>query len=175
MPPADGAIGSRCATHGSARRARRAIRSCAAVLPVWPAGASVTAAQIRHRSTGRRTRHRQPVPASLVSRPSPDPNMLLSGDIDSYPSRMLKHTFKTASQHRWKGREGPPSETLHVSTGSRGRGRATAIARVSRPSPGRVARRDAPEPAVTWLRKLRKAVCLTLLGALHWQFGTRLP
>ena len=31
---------------------------------------------------------------------------------------------------------------------------------------------DAPELAVTWFRKV---VSLTLLSALHWQFGTRLP
>src|SRR5216683_6043665 len=98
MPPAGGAIGSRCATHGTIHRARRAIRWCAAVPPAWPAAASATAARIRHRSTGRRTRHPRPDVAFLVSRPSLAPNMLMLGGIDSHSTRTFKHTFKTASQ-----------------------------------------------------------------------------
>src|SRR5713101_357777 len=98
MPPAGGATGSRCATHGSAHRARRACRWFAAVPPVWLAAASAKAARTRSRSTAGRTRHRRPVLASLVSRPSVDPSILMLGRIDSHPSRTLKHTFKTASQ-----------------------------------------------------------------------------
>src|SRR5712691_5095135 len=98
MPPADGAIGSRCARCGTARRARRAIRWYAAVPLAWPVAASATAARIRHRSTGRRTRHPRPDVASLVSKPSHAPNMLMLGRIDSHPSRTFKLTFKTASQ-----------------------------------------------------------------------------
>src|SRR6266851_3837170 len=98
MPPAGGAIGSRCATHGTIHRARRAIRWCAAVPPAWPAAASATAARIRHRSTGRRTRHPRPDVAFLVSRPSHSPNMLMLSGIDSHSTCTFKHTFKTASQ-----------------------------------------------------------------------------
>src|SRR5712671_4300462 len=98
MPPAGGAIGSRCATHGTIHRARRAIRWCAAVPPAWPAAASATAARIRHRSTGRRTRHPRPDVAFLVSRPSHAPNMLMLGGIDSHSTCTFKHTFKTASK-----------------------------------------------------------------------------
>src|SRR6266851_1555853 len=102
MPPADGAIGSRCARCGTARRARRAIRWYAAVPLAWPVAASATAARIRHRSTGRRTRHPRPDVASLVSKPSHAPNMLMLGRIDSHPSRTFKLTFKTASQDEAK-------------------------------------------------------------------------
>src|SRR5712691_10879826 len=98
MPPAGGAIGSRCATHGTIHRARRAIRWCAAVPPAWPAAASATAARIRHRSTGRRIRHPRPDVAFLVSRPSHAPNMLMLGGIDSHSTCTFKHTFKTASK-----------------------------------------------------------------------------
>src|SRR5229473_2909429 len=104
MPPAGGAIGNRCAGRGTARRARCAIRWCAAVLLAWPAAASATAARIRHRSRGRRTRHPQPDVAFLVSKPSHAPNMLMLGGIDSHSTCTFKHTFKTASKETLKNR-----------------------------------------------------------------------